>query len=213
MCTGVSGIQLRACQEYSYRHRTDTVFRGVAQLRSTSLCGIALSTNYVDPNCKGLTCLLASRLIRLNKRPGVQPIGVGEVLEELLLKLSYTSQAWKILKAAGDSQLCAGHISGCEAGVHAMTDTQVDDQTEGVLLVDASNVFNFLNREAAMKNIQSLCPPLAKIVVNTYINNAPLFIDGEVIPSQERTTQGDPLAMCINAIATIPLICMQTMHL
>ena len=74
-----------------------------------------------------------------------------------------------ILKAAGDSQLCAGHISGCEAGVHAMTDTQVDDQTEAVLLIDASNDFNFLNREAAMKNIQSLCPPLAKIVVNTYV--------------------------------------------
>ena len=82
-----------------------------------------------------------------------------------------------------------------------MADTQVDDQTEAVLLVDASNVFNFLNREAAMKNIQSLCPPLAKIVVNTYCNNAPLFIDGKDIPSQERTTQGDPLAMCINAIA------------
>ena len=69
--------------EYSYRHRTDTAFRGVTQLRSTPLCGIALSTDYVDPNCKGLTCLLASRLIGLNKRPGVQPIGVGD-----------TSQAW-----------------------------------------------------------------------------------------------------------------------
>ena len=52
-----------------------------------------------------------------------------------------------ILKAAGDSQLCAGHISGCEAGVHAVADTQVDNQTEAVLLIDARNVFNFLNRE------------------------------------------------------------------
>ena len=54
---------------------------------------------------------------------------------------------------AGDSQLCAGHINGCEAGVHAMTGIQVDDQTEGVLLVDASNAFNSLNRESAMRNI------------------------------------------------------------
>ena len=58
------------------------------------------------------------------------------------------------MKAAGDSQLYAGHISSCDAGVHAMADTQVDDQTEAVLLIDARNVFNFLNREAAMKNIQ-----------------------------------------------------------
>ena len=66
-----------------------------------------------------------------------------------------------ILKAAGDSQLCAGHISGCEAGVHAMTDIQVDNQTEAVLLVDPSNTFNALNREAAMRNMQSL-PTLSK---------------------------------------------------
>ena len=163
-----------------------------------------ISTNYVDP--KGLTSLLASRLIALDKRPGVRPIGVGEVLRRIVAKAVLYITNMDILKAAGDHQLCAGHVSGCEAGVHAMTDIQEDDQTETVLLVDASNAFNSLNREAAMRNIQSLCPPLAKIVVNTYRNNAPLFIDGEVIPSQEGTTQGDPLAMCIYAIATIPLI-------
>ena len=65
-----------------------------------------------------------------------------------------------------------------------MTDLQSDDQTEAILLVDANNAFNSLNR--AMRNIQSLCPPLAKIVVNTYCNNPPLFIDGEVIPSIAR---------------------------
>ena len=82
-----------------------------------------------------------------------------------------------------------------------MTDVQMDEQTEAVLLVGASNTFNSLYREAAMRNIRSLCPLSAKIVVNTYRNNVPLFIDGEVIPSQEGTTQGDPLAMCIYAIA------------
>ena len=159
-----------------------------------------ISTDYNDP--KGLTCLLASRIIALDKRPGVRPIGVGEVLRRIVAKaVSYITNM-DILKAVGDRQLCAGHISSCEAGVHVMTDIQEDDQTEAVLLVDASNAFNSLNREAAMRNIQSLCPPL----VNTYRNNAPLFIDGEVTPSQEGTTQGDPLAMCIYAIATIPLI-------
>ena len=42
--------------------------------------------------------------------------------------------------------------------------------------------------------------------MNTYRHTAPLFIDGEAIPSPEGTTQGDPLAMCIYGIATIPLI-------
>ena len=40
MGTSVPGIQLRAWQEYSYRRRSDTALRGVAQLRSTPLCGI-----------------------------------------------------------------------------------------------------------------------------------------------------------------------------
>ena len=37
----VPGMQLRACQEYSYRRRMDTALRAVAQLRSTPLCGIS----------------------------------------------------------------------------------------------------------------------------------------------------------------------------
>ena len=39
--TGVPGIQLRACPKYSYRCRTDTILRGVVQLRSTPLYGIS----------------------------------------------------------------------------------------------------------------------------------------------------------------------------
>ena len=73
-------------------------------------------------------------------------------------------------------------------------------------MVDTNNAFNSLNREAAMRNIQALCPPLAKIVVNTYRDNTPLFTNGETILSQEGATQGDPLAMSIYVIATVPLI-------
>ena len=78
--------------------------------------------------------------------------------------------------------------------------------TEAVLLVDANNAFNSLNRKVALLNIHQLCPSIATILTNTYRENASLFIDGDTLFSQEGTTQGDPLAMAMYAIATVPLI-------
>ena len=63
-----------------------------------------------------------------------------------------------------------------------------------------------LNRDAALNNIRFLCPPIQTMLINTYRAPTELFIDGEVIFSREGTTQGDPLAMPMYAIATIPLI-------
>lgn len=80
------------------------------------------------------------------------------------------------------------------------------DDKEGLLFVDATNAFNTLNREAALRNIQVLCPSLANVILNTYRLPANLYINGEAIPSTEGTTQGDPLAMSMYAIAILPLI-------
>ena len=79
-------------------------------------------------------------------------------------------------------------------------------ENEVVLLVDASNVFNSLNRQAALHNIRRLCPPLATVLINTYRAPTKLFVDGDAILSQEGTTQGDSLSMPMYALVTIPLI-------
>ena len=57
-----------------------------------------------------------------------------------------------------------------------------------------------------MQNVRRLCAPLANIMINSYRDPTELFIDGDVLLSREGTTQGDPLAMPIYAIATVPLI-------
>ena len=103
-----------------------------------------------------------------------------------------------IIDASGSLQVCAGHKSGSEAAIHAMSSISDADETDAVLLIDASNTFNALNRAAAIHNIRVLCPTLATYVINTYRKLARLFITGgEELISTEGTTQGDPLSMSL----------------
>ena len=106
---------------------------------------------------------------------------------------------------AGPKQLYAGQIAGIEAAVHAARSILSHEDTEAILLVDASNTFNSLNRQVALRNVRHLCPSLANILINTYREHSELFVDGKVLWSEEGTTQGDPLAMPLYALATIPL--------
>ena len=101
--------------------------------------------------------------------------------------------------------MCGGLIGGIEAAVHARAAFNSND-TEAVLLVDATNAFNTPNRQVALQNIRRLCPPLATILINTYCAPTELSVDGDILLSQEGTTQGNPLAMPMYSLATIPLI-------
>ena len=47
-----------------------------------------------------------------------------------------------------------------------MEELMKDESVEGILLVDARNAFNSLNREVMLRNIQVPCPPLAVPVIN-----------------------------------------------
>ena len=73
-----------------------------------------------------------------------------------------------VLETSGSLQVCAGLRSGSEATVHAMHSLFEEEETDAVLLNDASNAFNALNRAAAPHNIRVLCPPIATYGINTY---------------------------------------------
>jgi len=172
--------------------------------QSLALVARRLCTMFVDP--QGLSALLACRLIALDKCPGVRPIGICETARRIISKAVLFALKADIQEAAGPMQLCAGQMAGIEAAVHAINASFQCANTEAVLLVDASNAFNSLNREAALHNIRHLCPSLATILINIYREATDLFVDGCTLLSQEGTTQGDPLAMPMYALATIPLI-------
>ena len=74
------------------------------------------------------------------------------------------------------------------------------EETEALLLGNASNAFNSLDLQTALHNIQSLSLSLATALINTCRAPSELYVDGDV----EGTTQGDPPAMPMYALAPIP---------
>ena len=100
-----------------------------------------------------------------------------------------------------------GLKSGAEAAIHAMHDIFDSDDTKAVLLTNASNAFNSLNRASALYNVAALCPTLAPYASNTYRASVRLFVTGgKELKSTEGTTQGGPLAMILYALSLQPLI-------
>ena len=163
-----------------------------------------ISTTFVDPST--LQAYINCRLIPLDKHPGVRPFGIGEVVRGIIGKAIMKLIKYDLQDAVGSLQLCAGQDAGCEAAVHAMNAMFIKESTEAIILVDASNAFNRLNRRATILNCDAICPSLTHILTNTYRGNSHLFVDGQHLLSREGTTQGDPLAMVMYAIGTQPII-------
>ena len=114
-----------------------------------------LGTSYLDPS--GIQAFVACRLVALDKCPGVRPIGIGEVLRRIVGKAVLSILKEEIMEATGVLQLCAGQEAGCEVAVHALREVFNSSDSEAILLVDASNAFNSLNRKMALRNIRHLC--------------------------------------------------------
>ena len=76
-----------------------------------------------------------------------------------------------------------------------------------MILVDAANAFNNINRKALLHNVKVLCPIFACYVNNCYRSPARLFVIGGIeLKSNEGTTQGDPIGMAVYAIGITPLL-------
>ena len=174
-----------------------------------------LCSESVHPDC--LREFTAGRLLPLDKgadsegNPGVRPIGIGEALRRLVGKCVISIMRSDIQQAAGGLQMCTGIRSGIEAAVHMNERSWEDEGTEAVLLVDADNAFNRLNRKVALHNIQQSCPLLHMYLTNHYQTPAQLFVantesDLISLDSQEGCTQGDVAAMAFYSLGIKPLV-------
>ena len=145
------------------------------------------ASEFVDPVAN--EALMNNRGIPLDKCPGLRPVGIGEVKRRVMGKSIMHIVSQDVQEAAGPLQLCAGQSAGVEATVHAMRNIFAADEVDAVLLVDADNAFNRINRHAILHNIQYICPIIKHAIINTYRVPSRIFVLGGMeMLSQEGTT-------------------------
>ena len=79
-------------------------------------------------------------------------VGVGEALRRVIGKTVCMITRTDTEEVAGIDQLCEGMKLGIEGAIHAVNDMFNENKVNGwgVLLVDAKNAFNSINRAAAL---------------------------------------------------------------
>ena len=105
----------------------------------------------------------------------------------------------------GNVQISFGQKSGIKHAIHALRRRFLEDRTERIPLIDARNAFYSLNRNLALKNIKKLSSSIytrSKTRIRPHQTSSLI----KKIISHEGTTQGDPIAMAINGVATFLLI-------
>ena len=141
---------------------------------------------------------MSSRLIALDKSPGVRPIAIGEILRRIICRSIVMVTRTDIADLCGANQLCSDIKGGIEGAYNAMKELFEANRASGwgLLLVNANNTFNSLNRVAAIWNTRIQWPRCARFVFNTYRGYAPLVVqtkhNSEFIYRKEGVAQGDP---------------------
>lgn len=106
-------------------------------------------------------------------------------------------------------QLCASIKCGVEDAIHTVSDLHnLHNDNHGLIVVNAKNAFNTINRSALLWNVRVLWPRASRFIFNTYHGHFPLIFKGclVILNSSESVVQGDPLSMFIYAIASLLII-------
>ena len=193
-----------AMQWYSYLLRFGAYS---AHLRD-AVAGLArrIANNVVK--WEDICVLMASRLIALDKCPGVRPIGIGKALRHVLGKVVALVTRADLEEVCGADLLCSCLRAGMEGAIHAVKELSDLNCDLGWGLLHEKNAFNSLNRVAALWNTRVLWLHCSRFLFNTYCGYAALFLQGssDYLLSEEEVTQGDPLSMMLHAVAILSLI-------
>ena len=131
----------------------------------------------------------ACRLTPLDKNPGVRPIGIGEVMRRIIGRTKTKCLKKELTSLGSNYQLCLGQKYGIEYAIHTLRDQYSKTSADAVLLIEAKNAFNSLNRKLALKNIENTCPSLLTAIKNSNSNPFKLFVNKK---KQSTLKEGQP---------------------
>ena len=157
----------------------------------------------IQPYLCGAT-LLACR----KKSGGHCPIAVGEVLRRLTSKCLAFISCQAAISALTPLQLGVGIKGGCEAIIHASSLKLASSTPRECccLLLDFSNAFNNISREAMFREIRQHIPSLSAWMESCYSCQPLLLLGNDSIRSCCGVQQGDPLGPLGFALTLHPLV-------
>ena len=79
---------------------------------------------------------------------------IGKVLRRIMGKTVSAFLKEELKEALGPFQVCAGHSAGAKAAIHVLNEVFTEQETNGILLIDASNALNIMNHFATLHSIQ-----------------------------------------------------------
>ena len=156
---------------------------------------------------------LSSRIIVLNKRPGVCLVGVGKtwwhLFDNCVLRVMGTepTNAWKEDQIRAHSK---ARINGALNGVQAIWGENLSTEDWWLLLVDTKNAFNETNKTIMLWRVHHLCSSGAHFFKNFYYHWSSLVLWNRngmdsFLHSREGVTQGHTLAIFAYGIGVLPL--------
>ena len=129
----------------------------------------------------------ACKLIPLDKYPGVRPKGIGEIMRRIIERTITKCLKNELMSLVSNYQLCLVQKSGIDYAIHMLRDQYNKTSADAVLLLDAENASNLLNRKLALKNTKNAYPSFLTAIKTSYSNPSKRFVNKKTIYSHECT--------------------------